>query len=449
MSFHCDIGNTVHRYSYDGWNVIEEEIFTDENENDILDGDEYITQRRNFIDTGMDNHIAMEQFWSDGTATMYYFITDKRGNIEALMDDTGTVIERYHHTVYGTETTVYNADYTVRDCQTDTCYFGNTHTFGWSGSTFEPETNLYWMRNRYYHPDMKRFINQDPIGIWGDANNLGNGFAYVAGMVVDHGDPTGLYSWEEFREDLSSAGSFLGKLKAVGKLIVSFFTRNLYFTKDEKVKVFGSAGKKSAPKPQTPESVAEEQAKKEKEEQEKEKNVSTEKKDMTSEGDKWIKAAAEAVKFIAGKIKKSTEEDPADDIMSEENHQGHYFMIYIEFSFYPSEPWDEGIDKVEQKYILTEVFKKLMRSKTKMQPEYIIDEDKTSNYFMKIRNPHYHAKDPMLIKYLGIEKDDTGRRFLIRNPLAPPPEEHYIFNNFAGEIFHSKYNPGNIDPVLE
>jgi len=39
---------------------------------------------------------------------------------------------------------------------------------------------------------MHRFINQDPIGIWGDANNLGNGFAYVAGMVVEAKDPTGL-----------------------------------------------------------------------------------------------------------------------------------------------------------------------------------------------------------------------------------------------------------------
>ncbi len=48
------------------------------------------------------------------------------------------------------------------------------------------------MRNRYYHIDMHRFINQDPIGIWGDTNNLGNGFAYVAGMVIEASDPSGL-----------------------------------------------------------------------------------------------------------------------------------------------------------------------------------------------------------------------------------------------------------------
>ncbi|MBQ3367451.1 hypothetical protein IJG44_00970, partial [bacterium] len=67
----------------------------------------------------------------------------------------------------------------------------------WGGSLYEPETNLYWMRNRYYHIDMHRFINQDPIGIWGDANNLGNGFAYVAGMVIEASDPSGLDIWIE------------------------------------------------------------------------------------------------------------------------------------------------------------------------------------------------------------------------------------------------------------
>jgi len=64
--------------------------------------------------------------------------------------------------------------------------------FLWGGSYRDGETGHYWMRNRYYHVGMKRFINSDPIGFWGDANNLGNGFSYVAGMVVEHSDPTGL-----------------------------------------------------------------------------------------------------------------------------------------------------------------------------------------------------------------------------------------------------------------
>jgi RHS repeat-associated protein len=95
--------------------------------------------------------------------------------------------------VYG-EHVVLDELFVEKDCGVDTCYGGEVHNFLWGGSMHEPETDLYWMRNRYYHKGMKRFINQDPIGIWGDANNLGNGFAYVAGMVVEATDPTGFYA---------------------------------------------------------------------------------------------------------------------------------------------------------------------------------------------------------------------------------------------------------------
>jgi RHS repeat-associated protein len=105
-----------------------------------------------------------------------------------LTDEIGNIVERYRYRVYG-EHVVLDELFVEKDCGVDTCYTGNIHNFLWGGSMHEPETDLYWMRNRYYHKGMKRFINQDPIGIWGDANNLGNGFAYVAGMVVEATDP--------------------------------------------------------------------------------------------------------------------------------------------------------------------------------------------------------------------------------------------------------------------
>ena len=95
-----------------------------------------------------------------------------------------SIYERYRYRVYG-EHEVLNADFTPKSTAA-------VSPFLWGGSLYEPETGLYWMRNRYYHTDMHRFVNQDPIGIWGDANNLGNGFAYVAGMVIEASDPSGL-----------------------------------------------------------------------------------------------------------------------------------------------------------------------------------------------------------------------------------------------------------------
>ena len=170
------VGNTIERYTYDDWNIVE-----------ISTNSDLYT---NIIDSGTDRHIAIE-VTSNNTSTLYYFLTDERGNVTALTDANGNILERYRYRVYG-NFEILDSQFTPKNCNNQTCYATNLHNFLWGGSLYEPETNLYWMRNRYYHIDMHRFINQDPIGIWGDANNLGNGFAYVAGMVIEASDPTGL-----------------------------------------------------------------------------------------------------------------------------------------------------------------------------------------------------------------------------------------------------------------
>ena len=170
------VGNTIERYTYDDWNIVE-----------ISTNSDLYT---NIIDSGTDRHIAIK-VTANNTSTLYYFLTDERGNVTALTDANGNILERYRYRVYG-DFEILDSQFSPKNCNNQTCYATNLHNFLWGGSLYEPETGLYWMRNRYYHIDMHRFINQDPIGIWGDANNLGNGFAYVAGMVIEASDPSGL-----------------------------------------------------------------------------------------------------------------------------------------------------------------------------------------------------------------------------------------------------------------
>ena len=198
--YYADGNNTfeqTHKYAYDGWDMISEEIKT------VCTSDNPVTttawELRRYVDHGTDNHIIMDTVLcsddgngncspNESTLQRIWFHKDERGNVIAVSDGNGTIYERYRYRVYG-EHEVLNADFTPKSTAA-------ASPFLWGGSLYEPETNLYWMRNRYYHIDMHRFINQDPIGIWGDANNLGNGFAYVAGMVIEASDPTGLISQE-------------------------------------------------------------------------------------------------------------------------------------------------------------------------------------------------------------------------------------------------------------
>ena len=225
------VGSTTERYSYDDWNIVE--ISTNSN------------NYTNIIDSGMDRHIAIE-VTANNTSTIYYFLTDERGNVTALTDATGNVLERYRYRVYG-DFEILDSQFTPKNCNNQTCYATSLHNFLWGGSLYEPETNLYWMRNRYYHIDMHRFINQDPIGIWGDTNNLGNGFAYVAGMVIEASDPTGLEIYSDsglindaIQNGLNNSETFSNIYSVTNNLDTDVFVIVKDFSEEEK-KEYGDA----------------------------------------------------------------------------------------------------------------------------------------------------------------------------------------------------------------
>ena len=62
--------------------------------------------------------------------------------------------------------------------------------FGFSGLPLDPETGLVYARNRYYDPELGRFVSVDPLG-FADGPN-----PYVYGLndPANHSDPLGLFS---------------------------------------------------------------------------------------------------------------------------------------------------------------------------------------------------------------------------------------------------------------
>jgi RHS repeat-associated protein len=70
--------------------------------------------------------------------------------------------------------------------------FGNsTGTVGtryrYTGRELDPDAELYYYRARYYDPQARRFISEDPIGLEGGANL----YAYVGNNPLSFIDPSG------------------------------------------------------------------------------------------------------------------------------------------------------------------------------------------------------------------------------------------------------------------
>ena len=460
------VGSTTERYSYDDWNIVE--IST--NSNDYT----------NIIDSGTDRHIAVE-VTANNTPTIYYFLTDERGNVTALTDANGNVLERYRYRVYG-DFEILDSQFTPKNCNNQTCYATNLHNFLWGGSLYEPETNLYWMRNRYYHIDMHRFINQDPIGIWGDANNLGNGFAYVAGMVIEASDPTGLEytSDDELGKLILARGNETSEYfatlnaKGNGKIIIvdgkvpkikkadgswdqpegaCFINGNIYIER----KVAEEGMRVTRPGPLggvttesyhvSPEAaVAHEMAEREEreniaKEEAKDKNIKnlTKKEILEKEIENERKAHKKGIKAEKIVMDQQGEKQEEEETKKKGGEQ------------YPSDP--DYLEDKSQSYFANQFIKKILEMREKKSFFEMMDEagpvikydDNGKKVF--IFNPYYKGKDP-LKEIFWSRRNADGTKGFVRNPFAPGAE--YGYDSTTYQKWQQKgFVQPNVDPYWQ
>ena len=111
----------------------------------------------------------------------YYYHYDGLGSARGITDSSGRIVETYTYDVYG-KPTIYNATHTeITESQ-----IGNTYYF--TGREFDFSLGLYYYRNRYYNPELGRFMSPDPLGPV-DGPNL---YTYVGNNPVNYIDPLGL-----------------------------------------------------------------------------------------------------------------------------------------------------------------------------------------------------------------------------------------------------------------
>ncbi|WP_148466836.1 polymorphic toxin-type HINT domain-containing protein [Paenibacillus senegalimassiliensis] len=119
--------------------------------------------------------IAHEE--ADGEAFIYHY--DRRGSTIALTDETGEIRGQVAYDPYG--------GLLNQRGQTDTPFLYN----GQYG-VMTDSNGLYHMRARYYHPEIKRFMNRDVLEGNIEAPQTLNRYAYVNGNPISYIDPFGL-----------------------------------------------------------------------------------------------------------------------------------------------------------------------------------------------------------------------------------------------------------------
>ena len=78
---------------------------------------------------------------------------------------------------------------------------GYANPFRYRGYIYDDETWMYWLRSRYYYPELHRFINADELlGVVGGLTTH-NAYAYCANAPVDRADHSGYFAAKMLSED--------------------------------------------------------------------------------------------------------------------------------------------------------------------------------------------------------------------------------------------------------
>ncbi|MHB1865816.1 MAG: RHS repeat-associated core domain-containing protein, partial [Candidatus Saccharimonadales bacterium] len=121
-------------------------------------------------------------------AGAYYPLQDLLYRAVALTNSTGAIVEAYDTDAYG-NTLIFTgpgADGVwFTDDDTQSSYGVNEIIY--CGYRFDPESELYYVRNRSYNAVLGRWLQRDPIGYAGGVNL----YEYVGGRAVVLPDPDG------------------------------------------------------------------------------------------------------------------------------------------------------------------------------------------------------------------------------------------------------------------
>jgi RHS repeat-associated protein len=184
-------------YTYDGVNLIEET-----NASGAVVA-RYSQTRK------IDEPLAMLR----GGATSFYH-ADGLGSITSLSNAAGSLAQTYTFDSFGKQTASSGS---------------LTNSFQYTGREFDSETNLYFLRNRYYDPNSGRFVSEDPIQFWGGANF----YSYTRDNPVTYLDPFGLQEKKKKEKDPDGSGDWIPGVHLVKCVIWAFYCGKVVLEKKQ------------------------------------------------------------------------------------------------------------------------------------------------------------------------------------------------------------------------
>ena len=114
--------------------------------------------------------------------TLYSYVKNLQGDIVAILDSTGTAVVNYVYDAWGRP---------ISKTGSMAGTLGTVQPFRYRGYVYDEETGLYYLRSRYYNPNLGRFVNADRVFDANASVTTYNQYAYCDNCPVIYLDSEG------------------------------------------------------------------------------------------------------------------------------------------------------------------------------------------------------------------------------------------------------------------
>ena len=122
----------------------------------------------------------------DFNGALYSYVHNLQGDVVGIVDSAGSLVVEYKYDAWGKPTL-------VRTLTTAYEALAELNPFRYRGYVYDEETGLYYLRSRFYSPQLTRFLNPDAIvGVIGSILQQ-NLFLYASNMPTIFGDANGRF----------------------------------------------------------------------------------------------------------------------------------------------------------------------------------------------------------------------------------------------------------------